>query len=120
MTVIFKSLDLVSASETVAESVSVRFGVSAVDLGFERSIVAYYVTGWMNSNVGQHRFRSHFGSSHFLCDRAWSLPVHDLCWFCLVQVSTTQLPTCSHDTSKRRNKCADFSGRGLFFDFGFS
>ena len=55
MTVIFKSLDLVSASERVAESVSVRFGDSAVDIGFERGIVADYATSWMNGNVGQQR-----------------------------------------------------------------
>ena len=36
MTVIFKSLDVASASERVAEPVSVRFGDSAVDIGFER------------------------------------------------------------------------------------
>ena len=36
MTVIFKSLDLVSASERVAEPVSVRFGDSAVDIDFEQ------------------------------------------------------------------------------------
>ena len=51
MTVIFKLLDLVSANERVAESVSVRFGDSAVDIGFERGIVADYATGWMNGNV---------------------------------------------------------------------
>ena len=44
MTVIFKSLDLVSASERVAESVSVRFGDSSVDIGYERGIVADYAT----------------------------------------------------------------------------
>ena len=54
-TVIFKSLDLVSAIERVAESVSVRFGDSAVDTGFERGIVADYATSWMNGNVGQQR-----------------------------------------------------------------
>ena len=50
-TVIFKSLDLVSASERVAASVSVRFGDSAIDIGFERGIVADCATGWMNDNV---------------------------------------------------------------------
>ena len=58
MTVIFKSLDLVSASERVAESVSVRFGDSAVDIGFERGIVADYATVWMNGNVGQQRLHA--------------------------------------------------------------
>ena len=55
MTVIFKSLDLVSARERVAESVSVRFGGSAADKGFQRGIVADYATGWMNDSVGQQR-----------------------------------------------------------------
>ena len=55
MTVIFKSLDLVSAGERVAESVSVRFGDSAVDMGFKRGIVADCATGWMNDIVGQQR-----------------------------------------------------------------
>ena len=52
---ILKALDLVSASEMVAEPVSVRFGDSAVDMGVERGIVANYATGWMNGNVGQQR-----------------------------------------------------------------
>ena len=34
-------------------------------------------------------FRSHFGSSHFLFERARCLPVHERFWFSLVQVSTT-------------------------------
>ena len=58
MTVIFKSLDFVSASERVAESVSVRFGDSAVDIGFELGIVADYATGWMNDSVGQQRLHA--------------------------------------------------------------
>ena len=55
---IFKSLDSVSASERVAESVSVKFGDSAVDTGFERGIVAECATGWMNGNVGQQRLHA--------------------------------------------------------------
>ena len=39
----------------MAGSVSVRFGDSAVDIGFERGIVADYATGWMNDSVGQQR-----------------------------------------------------------------
>ena len=57
MTVIFKSLDVASASERVAESVSVRFGDSAVDMGFERGIVADCATGWIN-DVGQQRLHA--------------------------------------------------------------
>ena len=34
--------------------------------------------------------RSHVASSHFLFERARCFPVHELFWFCLVQVSTTQ------------------------------
>ena len=49
---------LVSASERVAESVSVKFGDSAVDTGFERGIVAECATGWMNGNVGQQRLHA--------------------------------------------------------------
>ena len=55
MTVILKSLDVVSASERVAESVSVRFGDSAVDMVFKRSIVADYATRWTSGNVGHQR-----------------------------------------------------------------
>ena len=58
MTVIFKSLDFVSARKRVAESVSVRFGDSAVDIGFERGIVADHATCWMNDNVGQQRLHA--------------------------------------------------------------
>ena len=58
MTVILKSLDLVSASERVAESVSVRFGGSAVDMGFKRGIVADCATGWMNDSVDQQRLHA--------------------------------------------------------------
>ena len=35
--------------------------------------------------------RSHFGSSHFLFERACDFLRHELFWFSLVQVSTTQL-----------------------------
>ena len=35
-------------------------------------------------------FRSHFGSSHVLLERAYDFLCHELFWFCLVQVSTTQ------------------------------
>ena len=56
MAVIFKSLDVVSASERVAESVSVRFGDSAVDIGFKRGIAADYATTWMDGNVVQQRW----------------------------------------------------------------
>ena len=58
MTVIFKSLDLVSASEKVAEYVSVRFGDSAVGIGFERGIVADCATGWMNDSVGKQKLHA--------------------------------------------------------------
>ena len=58
MTVILKSLDVASASQRVAESVSVRFGDSAVGIGFERGIVADCATGWMNGNVGQQRLHA--------------------------------------------------------------
>ena len=36
-------------------------------------------------------FRTHFGSSHFLFERAYGFLAHELFWFCLVQVSTTQV-----------------------------
>ena len=53
---IFKSLDVASASERVAELFCRnRFGDSAVDIGFERSIAADCATGWTNGNVGQQR-----------------------------------------------------------------
>ena len=58
MTVILKSLDVTSASQRVAESVSVRFGDSAVGIGFERGIVADSATSWMNGNVGQQRLHA--------------------------------------------------------------
>ena len=35
-------------------------------------------------------FRSHFGSSHVHLERAYDFLCHELFWFCLVQVSTTQ------------------------------
>ena len=57
MTVILKSLHVASASERVAESVSVRIGDSVVDIGFERGIVADYATGWINE-VGQQRLHA--------------------------------------------------------------
>ena len=58
-TVIFKSLDVVSASEKVAELLKRnKFGDSAIDIGFERGIVADYATGWMNDNVGQQRLHA--------------------------------------------------------------
>ena len=40
-------------------------------------------------------------------------PVHELFWFCLVQVSTTQFcsfSAISHATCERRNRCAKISG----------
>ena len=43
------------SSGRVAESVSVRFGNSAVGIGLERGIVADYATDGMNDNVGQQR-----------------------------------------------------------------
>ena len=56
MTVIFKSLDVVSASERVAELFCrSRFGDSAVGIDFERGIVADYATDGMNDNVGKQR-----------------------------------------------------------------
>ena len=58
MTVILKSLDVASASEKVAESVSVRFGDSAVGIGFERGIAADYATDGMNDNMGQQRLHA--------------------------------------------------------------
>ena len=58
MTVTFESLDVASASERVAESVSVRFGDSAVGIGFERGIAADYATDGMNDNVGQQRLHA--------------------------------------------------------------
>ena len=56
MTVILKSLDVASTSERVAELFCRnRFGDSAVDMGFERGIVADFATGWMFDDVGQQR-----------------------------------------------------------------
>ena len=48
-----------SASERVAELFCRnRFGDSAVDIGYERGIVADCATGWMNGNVGQQRLHA--------------------------------------------------------------
>ena len=56
MTVILMSLGVTAANFKVAELFCRnRFGDSAVDVGFERGIVAGYATGWMNDNVGQQR-----------------------------------------------------------------
>ena len=44
----------------------------------------------MNSMNDSGDFPSHFGSSHFLFERARCFPVHESFWFCRVQVSTTQ------------------------------
>ena len=53
MTVILMSLGVTTANFKVAELFCRNgFGESAVDIGFERGIVA---TGWMNGNVGQQR-----------------------------------------------------------------
>ena len=56
MTVILMSLGVITANFKEAELFcGNRFGDSAVDIGFERGIVADNATGWMNGNVGQQR-----------------------------------------------------------------
>ena len=49
---------------------------------------------WPWSVARTTKYASHFGSSHFLFERAYDFLRHELFWFCLVQVSTTQF--CSH------------------------
>ena len=56
MTVILMSLGVTTANFKVAELFCRnRFGDSAVDISFERGIVADCATGWMNDNVGHQR-----------------------------------------------------------------
>ena len=56
MTVILMSLGVTTANFKVTGLFCrSRFSDSAVDIGFERGIVADKATGWMNGNVGQQR-----------------------------------------------------------------
>ena len=54
MSLILKSLGVVSAIGRVAELCRSRLGGAAVDVGFERGLVVDQVTGWM-IDVGQQR-----------------------------------------------------------------
>ena len=59
MSLIFKSLNVASASGRVAELFfRNRCGGTVVGVGLERRLVVNQVTGWMIDNVGQQRLRA--------------------------------------------------------------